>query len=287
MLALKTDLARRRTDMGVGGGSLVAEVGVEFANIPKMETNHTMIYLHKVLPALASPIVVLLLLVVASMLTKSRWIKFLTIFIFLVASNPIIAKRASAYLEKDFPPTALDDVRAIDTVIVLSGMVNAVRTSDGSVFYEFGSAVDRIDAGIALLQTGTADHLILTRGQVPWSIGIPEGEHLMNIAMSRGVAEERITLTDRVENTEQEARAIASMIAPGTTVGLVTSAFHMPRALQVFQSQGIDVLPIAVDYRQSFNRTTLMDFIPSANALSNVSSFTREMIGRAYYNLKF
>jgi hypothetical protein len=40
-------------------------------------------------------------------------------------------------------------------------------------------------------------------------------------------------------------------------------------------------------YRQSFDLTTLMDFIPSANALSNVSSFTREMIGPAYYNLKF
>lgn len=175
----------------------------------------------------------------------------------------------------------------MDTVIVLSGFVSSIRTNDGNIYYEFSDGVDRIDAGITLLKTGTADHLILTRGQMSWSIGVPEGEHLMNVAKSRGIAPERITLTGPVENTEQEARAIASIIAPGTTVGLITSAFHMPRALQVFQSQGIEVQPIAVDYRQSFGRTTVMDFIPSAEAVRNVSLFVREMMGRAYYNLKF
>lgn len=57
----------------------------------------------------------------------------------------------------------------------------------------------------------------------------------------------------------------------------------MPRALQVFTAEGFDALPIAVDNRQNFDHITAMDFIPSAEALNDMSHFVQELIGRAYY----
>lgn len=245
-----------------------------------------MIYLHKILPALASPIMALLVLAILSVFTKPRWIKAVTLLVFLLATNPILANRATAWLERDFPPTPLATVGPLDTVIVLSGMAKPIQTPTGETFYEFNTAVDRIEAGLSLMQSGRADTLILTRGQLPWSVGAPEGEFLRDIAIARGIDPARITLTDRAENTAQEARAIAALIAPGTTVGLVTSAFHMPRALQVFAAEGITAQPIAVDYRQDFDRITAMDFIPSAEALDDLSLVVREVIGRAYYALR-
>jgi uncharacterized SAM-binding protein YcdF (DUF218 family) len=229
---------------------------------------------------------VLLGLVLLSMLTKARWVKGLTLFTFLILTNPIVANLATAALERDFPPTPLAAIAPVDTVIVLGGMVVPIRAASGEVMYEFNTAADRIEAGITLLQSGQARHLILTRGQLPWSIGQPEGEFLRDVAIARGVAPQDITLTARAENTAQEAAAIAGLIAPGTRVGLVTSAFHMPRALGIFQAQGMDVTPIAVDYRQRFDRITVMDFIPSAEALDDLSLVLREMIGRAYYALR-
>jgi uncharacterized SAM-binding protein YcdF (DUF218 family) len=245
-----------------------------------------MIYLHKLLPALVSPIMALFLLTLLSLLTRSRALKLLTLLLFLVTTNPILANRALAYLERDFPPEPLTSVEPLDHVVVLSGMIRAVVTEDGTLIYEFGDAVDRFEAGLTLLASGQADTLILTRGQLPWSTGRPEGEVLRDIALARGIAPESIRLTTPAQNTAEEAEAIAAMLPPGARIGLVTSAFHMPRALTVFRDQGLDPRPIAVDYRQSHGAMTFMDLIPSAAALDDISLFTREMIGRAYYAIR-
>ena len=47
------------------------------------------------------------------------------------------------------------------------------------------------------------------------------------------------------------------------------------------------MIPFAVDFRASADKITLMDFIPSANALKDTSFFVREMIGRLYYAIKY
>ncbi|MBF9046443.1 YdcF family protein [Rhodobacterales bacterium LSUCC0031] len=245
-----------------------------------------MIYLHKLLPALASPIMALFVLTLLSLLTRSRAIKLVTLLLFLLTTNPILANRALAYLERDFPPEPLTSVEQLDHVVVLSGMIRAIVTEDGSLIYEFGDTVDRIEAGLTLLSTGQANTLILIRGQLPWSTGRPEGEVLRDIALARGIAPDNIILTTPAQNTAEEAQAIAAMLPPGARIGLVTSAFHMPRALQVFRDQGLDPRPIAVDYRQEFNRVTIIDFIPDAEALDDISLFVREMIGRAYYAIR-
>ena len=246
-----------------------------------------MIYLHKILPAIASPIIAIIALFIISMFARRRWIQMATITVVLISTNPIVGKLATAHLERDFPPKQISATDNINTVIVLSGMLTAIVTQNGDVLYEFNSAADRIEAGIAMMQSGQAKRMILTRGQVPWSAGEPEGEFLMRYAVARGIAPQQITLTGIAANTEDEARQIAGMASDGESVGIITSAFHMPRALQVFRAHGMDPLPIAVDYRQSFDRLTFMDFIPSSRALDDVSIFVREMIGRAYYYIKF
>jgi uncharacterized SAM-binding protein YcdF (DUF218 family) len=220
------------------------------------------------------------------MITRKRWIKIVTIAALLVSTNPIIAKVATAHLERDFPPRPIASIDHVDTVIVLSGMITPIVMQHGDVLYEFNGEVDRIEVGISMMQSGQAKRMILTRGQLPWSAGEPEGEYLMRLAMTRGISAQQITLTDVAANTEEEARNIAKMITAEESVGIITSAYHMPRALQVFLSHGIEAQAIAVDYRQSFDKITAMDFIPSSKALNDVSIFVREMIGRAYYRIK-
>ena len=92
-----------------------------------------------------------------------------------------------------------------------------------------------------------------------------------------------LALTPAVENTAQEAQAVAEMLDRGSKIILVTSAFHMPRAEALFREAGLDVIPWPVDFRASANKTTMMDFIPSAGGLSGTSAALREFLGRAYY----
>ena len=65
---------------------------------------------------------------------------------------------------------------------------------------------------------------------------------------------------------------------------LVTSAFHMPRAVGLFRKAGIDVLPWPTDYRTSGTARLAFDFTqPSANAQIATTAM-REWIGLfAYY----
>jgi uncharacterized SAM-binding protein YcdF (DUF218 family) len=148
--------------------------------------------------------------------------------------------------------------------------------------------VDRFFTGIDLFNLNKAPTLIFTGGKLPWSIGIPEGEFLKKEAIKLGIPKKDILITENVENTDQEAKAIKKLLSSDNPkVILVTSAFHMHRAQLVFEAAGVNVIPSPVDFIIGAEKLTFMNFIPSASSFANTSFFVREMIGRTYYNLKY
>jgi len=246
-----------------------------------------MIYLHKILPLIFSPLIMIILLIIFGLITNSKKISLIGVFILIVCSLPIVSGKLVAYLESDYQLSEPSNITSTDAIVVLSGMIRTINSKDG-LDYEFGEASDRIFAGINLFKEKKAPKLILTRGKLPWSVGIPEGEYLKEIAITNGISENNILLTENVENTDQEAKAIKKLLSKDKhRVLLVTSAYHMPRAQKVFEAAGINVVPFPVDFQKGLSKITFMSFIPSANALSGTSFFVREMIGRVYYDLKY
>ena len=246
-----------------------------------------MIYLHKILPLIFSPLMLIMVLIIFGAIINSKKISLIGVIILIVCSLPIVSNKLVAYLESDYQLSKPSNIEPADSIVVLSGMIKTINSKDG-LDYEFGEASDRIFAGINLFKEKKAPKLILTRGQLPWSVGIPEGEYLKKIAITNGISENNILLTENVENTDQEAKAIKKLLYEDKSkVILVTSAFHMPRAQKVFKAAGINVLPFPVDFQKGLSKITFMSFMPSANALGETSFFVREMIGRVYYNLKY
>ena len=177
--------------------------------------------------------------------------------------------------------------KTVDAIVVLSGMVRTINGKNG-LSYEWTEASDRIFAGIELIKENKAPIMVLTGGKLPWSVGKPEGEYLRDVAVKYGVPNKNILLTENVENTDQEAKAVAELLNKASPkIILVTSAFHMPRAQKVFEAAGIKIEPFAVDFLSGAGKNTIMHFIPSAGALNQTSFFIREHIGRLYYNLKY
>ena len=246
-----------------------------------------MIYLHKILPLIVSPLFMILVMVIGGLIIGSRKISFTGIAILIICSLPILSSELNAYLEKDYQLNRTSDVDTASAIVVLSGMVRTIKTKDGFA-YEWTDSVDRIFAGIDLFKENKAPFLILTGGKLPWSVGKPEGEYLRDVAMKYGIPKKYILLSKNVENTDQEAKAVRKILSTDDPkVILVTSAFHMPRAKKVFEAAGITVIPFPVDFRSGAEKLTFMNFIPSAAAFYSTSSFIREIIGRAYYNLKY
>ena len=218
---------------------------------------------------------------------KSKKISLLGLLILIFCSVPIISNKLIFYLEKDYSLQSVKDVTNADAIVVLSGMISTIKTKE-KLSYEFNDSIDRILSGIDLFKEDKASFLILTNGKMPWSVGIPEGEYLKDFSIRYGIPEDRILLTDNVQNTDQEAISVKKLIKTNeANIILVTSAFHMPRAKKVFEAANIKVIPFAVDFKTPIKKITIIDFIPSANSLKDTSHFIREMIGRLYYNLKY
>ena len=245
-----------------------------------------MIYLHKILPLIVSPLFFVLILITLGIFLKSKKISLFGIAILIFCSLPIISSNLIAYLEKDYSLQNTSTIDKADAIVVLSGMLSIIKT-ESDYEYEFGGAVDRILAGIDLYKDAKAPILILTRGKLPWSLKKPEGEYLKEFATEFGIPKENILLTENVENTDDEARSVKKLLNKNNKIILVTSAFHMPRAKKVFEAANINAIPFPVDFQNQESKLTFMDFIPSAGSFSSTSHFVREMIGRAYYSLKY
>ena len=246
-----------------------------------------MIYLHKILPLIASPMFLVMVLITWGIVFRSRIASVLAVSILIICSLPIFSNKLITYLENEYILSDASSAKTADAIVVLSGMVRTINGKNG-LSYEWGEASDRIFAGIELIKKNKAPIMILTGGKLPWSVGKPEGEYLRDVAIKYGVPNKNILLTENVENTDQEAKAVGKLLnKTSPKIILVTSAFHMPRAQKVFEAVGINIEPFAVDFLSGADKYTIMNFIPSAGALNQTSFFIRELIGRLYYNLKY
>lgn len=201
------------------------------------------------------------------------------------ASMPITSQYVSKIVEQDYQRLAPSDMTTSDAIVVLSGMIKTIPSSRGAMM-EWTDA-DRFFAGVELHQHGSAPLLIFTRGQLPWTNQpMSEGEFLSQYAQKLGIDADDIRLTEQVVNTAQEAVAVRQLMGAGRKkLILVTSGFHMPRAKNLFERQGFEIIPYAVDFKQNNDAITVMSFLPSASALANTSLMLREILGRLRYAL--
>ena len=153
-------------------------------------------------------------------------------------------------LEQRFPrPPALPD--KIDGIIVLGGAVDpAVSRSYGET--AFNGSVARVLGGIALARRHREAKLAIVGGEggfVP--VGYAESRATLGFVVDEGIAPARVTIEEQSRSTHENAVYAKEVIrpAPGEKWVLVTSAYHMPRAVAAFRAVGWAVIPHPVDYK--------------------------------------
>ena len=180
-------------------------------------------------------------------------------------------------LEYPYKPISINSINEADAVVVLSGMLHQVGDKNYNI-YEF-SDPDRFFGGLDLIKENKSNKIIFTAGQLPWTDNWePEGIILKNKAISFGVPQAKILVTENVKNTYEESIAVKKLMPNNSSIILVTSAFHMQRSKNLFEKQGFDVFPFSVDFQSSNNKISIMSFLPSLGAIRNTSSFIRENI---------
>ena len=245
-----------------------------------------MIYLHKILPFFVSPLGFILILLFVYIFYRKNFLIFMSLIILLVSTNTFVGNYLSKKLEFPYKPISIDSINKSDAIIVLSGMIHQIGHKN-NFKYEW-SDPDRFFGGLELLKKNKSDLLIFTAGQLPWTNNWkPEGLILKDKAIELGVVENKILITEKVKNTYEESLEVLKLIPKGSSIILVTSAFHMERSKYLFEKQGFKVNPFPVDFKTSNTKLTILDIIPSVGALQNTSTFIRENIGRLYYRIIF
>lgn len=153
-------------------------------------------------------------------------------------------------LEQRFPRPAVMPEK-IDGILVLGGAVDpAISRSYGETV--FNSSVSRVLGGVALARKHPEAKLALVGGEGDFfPVGFAEARATRGFVLEEGIAPSRVILEERSRSTHENAVFAKETIRPasGETWVLVTSAFHMPRAVACFAAVGWPVIPYPVDYK--------------------------------------
>lgn len=188
-----------------------------------------------------------------------------------------LEQRFPAYVEEDQP---------IAGVIVLGGAILPNLSFDRKQLI-MGEAAERVVAFADLARRHPNARLIFSGGSGAL-IGddAVEAAALARFGATLGIEPARVTLERVSRTTWENARMTKPLLAPQTAGRwlLVTSAWHMPRAIGAFRAAGVSVTPYPVDYRTSPQR--LWRFEPSvASGLDRVDLAVREWAGLLAYRL--
>jgi uncharacterized SAM-binding protein YcdF (DUF218 family) len=240
------------------------------------------LFLRKLAECCALPLAASGLVIVAAVVWRRRWMGLCGVLLLWVPSTSFVSRVLLRPLEGRYEVRNVAGARDADAIVVLSGGTIIGRTPAG---LQYGRGANRYFSGVALASAGRAPILVFTGA--PWRLdtGQTEGDLEREAAIEQGIPADRIHVTGPVATTADEAKAVSQM--PGIhSVLLVTSAYHMRRAVMLFEARGIRVLPYPTDVR-SYGTLAVnsLNLLPSPEALNLSEVALKEYYGLAFYRI--
>ena len=233
----------------------------------------------------------LLILVVSWALLRTRWHKcgqrlqrLLVLVSLLIATVPF-SSWGFWILENQFPRMLLLPDR-VDGIIVAGGIIDPQLSHDRRQPV-IGGAVERLTAMAKLAKLYPNAKVIFSGGAGdPSQPNLKEANYIAPFMADIGLDLNRIIYEDRARNTSENAQLTLKIAKPkvGDTWLLVTSAFHMPRAMGAFRKAGWDIQAYPVDYNTPVNFQWQL-FFNFSSGLMLMSNFVHEIVGLIVYKI--
>jgi uncharacterized SAM-binding protein YcdF (DUF218 family) len=210
-----------------------------------------------------------------------QWIGLGIVWLFIFSYTPL-ANLLLYPIEQQYPALhkAPDSIRYIyvlgyghttDKTLPITSQINAeaiVRLSEGIRLYrQLGGKAKLILSGYSGLLDPTPHALMQQR-----------------LATSLGIPKHDIITVPQAKDTQEEAES-ASKITQGSPLILVTSAYHMPRAIQWFKKTGLDPIPAPTYHLASLKNPNYLGFF-SVDALHKNTVAFHEFLGLLWQKIK-
>lgn len=255
-------------------------------------------FLSKFLPLFIYPLgLACLLILVAIVIWKRRRLQtavlVLAFLVLYLAANPVVSLYFARTLEWQYlPPEPLPQV---DVIVVLGGATDMDGYPQTTV--ALNEAADRLWYAAWLYHEGVAERLLLSGGMLPGHQR-SEAERMAEALRLMNVPDEAMLLESESLNTYENATLSKPILQRENahSVLLVTSALHMPRAVAIFEKQGVPVIAAPTDYEflqldwQTIEMADwfflALDLLPDTDALELTTRTLKEYVGIFIYRLR-
>ncbi len=225
--------------------------------------------------------------------TRLRWTRITasaSLIVLLLISNPFLSDQLIGTLEGWYPSLPPAPPRPHDAIVVLSGGILDRGTLRPTVELTSYSR-DRTLCGVDLYERGYAPKLLLTGGDSHvFGSGPIEAPRMKEWAQRLGVPQADILLEEEARTTYENATGARRLLGQGS-IALVSSAFHLPRAVALFEKQGFRVTPAPCDYVarhrpfEGWSELNLFDFLPNDKAIEHTRQVIDELAGILIYRM--
>ncbi len=213
---------------------------------------------------------------------RARWLLGLGGGALLLFAFSPLADWAMRPLEMRFSPMRVPQPAGI---IVLAGAEQAASYEAWGEPH-FNGFADRLTSFVILAQRYPKARLIHSGGGHPQAgVALNQSDTARAFLLSAGIGADRIMFEADSRNTYEAARELSVLLGEEARAPwlLVTSAFHMPRAIGSFRTQGINALPWPTDYTQHPEPAPALP--QPARNLERLDWAAHEWLGLAYYRL--
>jgi uncharacterized SAM-binding protein YcdF (DUF218 family) len=227
-----------------------------------------------------------LLLLCARLTRLASWLIVTSLVLIAVAGLSPLGNALILPLEQRFPPW--DASRgAPDGIVMLGGAISPdVSAARGVV--ALNEAAERVTATAELARRYPDARIILTGGSNALIFDeSAEAPFAVRQLEMLGIAHERITAEEQSRNTIENA-VFSRLIAnpqPRERWLLVTSAYHMPRAIAVFRAAGFPIEAYPVDWRTRGPVDVVRPFVSLGDGLRLTDTAVHEWEGLLAYRL--
>lgn len=243
-----------------------------------------MIYIIKFLyeSFILPPGIFVLIFLIFFIYLRKRKHKFANFFllitvIFYLSTTQLISDPIIRSLEKKYTvPLNLKG----DVIVMLSGGATLDTPNIDGNGHLSGYAANRLITSVELYKKLNVP-IIITGGKVFKTTG-READIAKKSLINMGIAEDKILIEDESLNTTQNAKYTKVILDKYNFKSpiLVTSAFHMERAVIQFKKFNINVLPFPTDYQTNVHGNfELNSLIPSGDALNKIDISIKEYLG--------
>lgn len=201
-------------------------------------------------------------------------------------STAVVGGLLISPLEGAYPPPESGEACWGDAIVVLGGGSRASSPAEGGAPALTEESTGRLVYGVRLAREMPLP-LIFTGGRPLGREDRPsEAEAAARVAESLGIPPRRLLLEERSRNTWENAAFVLEEFKTRVPL-LVTSAWHMPRAMYSFREQGTEPVPAPTLYRSDPAPPLPTDLLPSSGGFETSSLALHEYLGLLYYWLRY